>query len=105
MGARQRRKKKFRVNKLRLVLIAVIIVLIVAMGLSIKNVMDLRQEQAQLKQTNSSLKDRKVQLETELKNVNNLNYIEEQARIQLKLIKPGEVLYVLDDDDSGDKDK
>ncbi|NLD11168.1 MAG: hypothetical protein GX671_05400 [Clostridiales bacterium] len=105
MGARQKRRKKFRVNKLRLVLVAVIIALIVAMGLSIKNVMDLRQEQAQLKQTNVSLKDRKAQLETELKNVNNLNYIEEQARIQLKLIKPGEVLYVLDDDDSGDNDK
>lgn len=105
MGARQKRRKKFRVNKLRLVLVAVIIALIVAMGLSIKDVMDLRQEQAQLKQTNVSLKDRKAQLETELKNVNNLNYIEEQARIQLKLIKPGEVLYVLDDDDSGDNDK
>lgn len=81
----------------------VVVVLIVAMGFSIKNVIDLRTEQAQLKSTNASLKERKAQLETELKNVNNKNYIEEQARIQLKLIKPGEVLYIVDD--SKDKNK
>ena len=42
----------------------------------------------------------------ELKNVNELDYIEEQARKQLKMIKPGEVLYVLDGKKNKDgKDK
>jgi len=93
----KRQKKRIRVNKLRMLLVIIVIVLIAAMGVSIKNVIDLRSEQAQLKNTNATLKERKTQLETELKNVNNKNYIEEQARIQLKLIKPGEVLYILDD--------
>ena len=37
-------------------------------------------------------------LKEELKNVNDLDYIEEQARIQLRMIKPGEILYITDDD-------
>lgn len=102
MGARKR-KKRVKINKLRLLLIAVVVVLIVAIGFSVKNVMDLRAEQTRLKATNASLKDKKAALETELKNVNDTNYIEEQARIQLKLIKPGEVLYVLDDDEDNGK--
>lgn len=94
----RRQKKRIRVNKLRVLLVVIVVALMVAVGFSVKNVIDLRNEQAQLKNTNVSLKEKKAQLETELKNVNNKNYIEEQARIQLKLIKPGEVLYILDDD-------
>lgn len=95
---RRNGKKRIRVNKLRVVLVGIVIVLIVVVGFSVKNVIDLRTEQTQLKNTNATLKEKKVQLQDELKNVNDKNYIEEQARIQLKLIKPGEVLYVLDDD-------
>ena len=49
-------------------------------------------------------------LEAELENVNDLEYIEEQARIQLRMIKPGEILFVLDkeqdkDDSNGNDEK
>lgn len=39
----------------------------------------------------------KVRLEEELKNVSDPKYIEQQARTQLRMIFPGEVLYILPD--------
>ena len=49
-------------------------------------------------QRQKELNDEKAALQEELKNVNDLDYIEEQARNQLKLIKPGEILYILENE-------
>ncbi|MGF6376374.1 cell division protein DivIC [Clostridiales Family XIII bacterium PM5-7] len=92
------RKKRVRVNKVRIVLTIVGILLVVFLGLSIKNIFDLRAEQAQLKKENEMLTSEKKDLKQELKNVNDLEYIEEQARMQLKLIMPGEILYILEEE-------
>jgi len=62
---------------------------------------DLTKQNKELERTQKELEQKKDDLTAELKNVNELDYIEEQARKQLKMIKPGEVLYVLD----GKKDK
>lgn len=91
-------KKRVRVNKGRVFLIALSFVLIIAVGVSIKNIFDLRTEQKELTEINHKLAEEKNQLKEELKNVNDYDYIEEQARIQLKLIKPGEILYILDEE-------
>lgn len=72
--------------------------LIIAVGMSVKNIFDLRAEQKELTEINHKLAEEKNQLKEELKNVNDYDYIEEQARIQLKLIKPGEIMYILEDD-------
>ena len=50
------------------------------------------------------LKEKKKDLEKELKLVNEPEYIEEQARKQLKLVKPGEIIYIIDGDKK-DNDK
>lgn len=76
----------------------IVVVLIAVVGVSIKNVFDLRAEQDELRAKNKQLASEKASLKEELKNVNDYDYIEEQARIQLKLIRPGEILYVLDDE-------
>ena len=94
---RRGRRKKYRINKLRLSLSAIILILVIMVSVSIKNVISLRIEQGQLKSQNVELKDQKTKLKEEFKSINNLDYIEEQARIQLKLIKPGETLYILKD--------
>lgn len=102
------RKKKVRINKGRIALTVIVLVLIAVVGVSVKNVFDLRAEQQQLTETQKELASEKAALEEELKNVNDLDYIEEQARIQLRLIKPGEILYIFDDEDeaqSNGKDK
>ncbi len=93
------RKKKVRINRGRIVLTVIVLVLIAVVGVSIKNVFDLRAEQQELAAAQKKLNSQKAALEEELKNVNDLEYIEEQARIQLRLIKPGEILYILDDED------
>ncbi len=84
-------------------LTVIVTVLIAVVGVSVKNIFSLRLEQKELQAANSQLTAEKASLKDELKNVNDEEYIEEQARIQLKLIKPGEVLYILNENqDSSD---
>lgn len=100
-----KKKKKVRINRGKLTLTVIVLVLIAVVGMSIKNVFDLRAEQKELLETQKKLASEKASLEEELKNVNDLDYIEEQARIQLRLIKPGEILYILDEEDGGQHDQ
>ena len=93
-----KKKKRIRINRVRIVVTVIVVVLIAVVGMSLKNVFDLRAEQKALHEKNKQLGSEKASLKEELKNVNDYDYIEEQARIQLKLIRPGEILYVLDDE-------
>lgn len=95
---------KYRINKERLITLIIVVALIFSVAVSVKKIIILKEEKNHLKETNQSLKKEKEKLDEEFKNVNDSNYIEEQARIQLKLIKPGETLFILDEDSSKDKD-
>ena len=99
MKSTRSNRKRNRMNGMRLFLTGVIIVLLAVFMLSVKNIIDLRQEQDQLKETNTVLQEQRAELETELKSVGEDNYIEEQARTQLNMVKPGEILYILDQDE------
>ena len=103
MGKTKTKKKQQKLNPARLILTGIVVVLLIVFLLSVKNIWDLKREQAELNETNTALKEQKTELETELKNVNDSNYIEEQARTQLNMVKPGEILYILDKE--GKKDK
>ena len=103
-----KKKKKVKINKTRVTLTVIVIALIAVVGVSVKNVFDLKAEQQQLKEQNRQLQSEKESLTEELDNVNDLDYIEEQARIQLRMIRPGEILYILNDtenQDNGDEEK
>lgn len=89
--------KSVRINKTRIIMTVIVIILIAVVGMSVKTVFDLRAEQSELKKQSKALLAEKSALTEELENVNDKEYIEEQARIQLKLIKPGEILYILED--------
>ena len=100
MGKRARRRKnKFRVNRTRVLLLIVIAVVFVMFAFSVKNIVDLHREQAELKAEQRTLTERKEDLEAELKSINESNYIEEQARTQLNMVMPGETLYITEDKD------
>jgi cell division protein FtsB len=77
----------------------VVIILAVVVGMSVKNVLELSYEQHQLKMENASLKEKKAALEREFENINDKNYIEEQARKQLNMVKPGEIVYIIEEED------
>lgn len=104
---RRRRRRRRWLNPTRILLITVVAALVIVFGVSAKTIIDLWSEKGDLEKENKALKKEKAQLELELQKVNDLNYIEEQARKQLNMVKPGEVLYIKDknkqDEEATDK--
>ena len=75
-----------------------LILIVIMVGISVGKVVMTRHEQNTALEKNRALKEKKKDLEKELKLVNEPEYIEEQARKQLKLVKPGEIIYIIDGD-------
>ena len=98
-------QKRVRYNWLRIIVISIIVVSLIYGIFIVKDMAKLLSENSELKQQNAELTKQKKSLEKELKNVNKPEYIEEQAKLQLKLIKPGETLFIVGDDDSQPNDK
>ena len=102
---KRKTKQKSQSSGSRRLITVIAIILIAVLAVSGKNIYDLLQEKKMLEEENEALVLEKESLEDELKNANDAEYIEEQARIQLKLIKPGEILYILEDEkDDSDKE-
>ena len=101
--AEERRQKRIRwINHFRMAVFAIVVILAVIVGMSVKNVLELSIEQHNLKKENASLKEKKAALEQEFENINDKNYIEQQARKQLNMVKPGEIVYIIDGEDEDD---
>ena len=75
---------------------------------SIFNIFSLKREQHDAEAQKRELIEEKEQLEKELDEVNDISNVEEQARDQLRLIKPGETIFLFPDSitnsDDGDDD-
>jgi len=87
---KSRIKTQTRLFYLGVVIIALIVVIIYAY-----NVIAVEMYQNQIESEHQQLLAQKIKLEDELKNVRDPKYIEQQARTQLRMIFPGEILYVL----------
>ena len=94
--ATKRKLKKVSRN-LFVYLIMTFVVLSIA-GFSIFRIIDLKMEEHQLLAQQEALIQEKEKLTEQLANVNNPEFIEQEARKQLKLIMPGETLYILQDE-------
>lgn len=80
-------------------MVAVITLCIIAtIGFSVFNVISLKLEQRDVYKQHRELLDEKKQLENELDNINDPENLEEQARNQLRLVKPGETIYLFPDE-------
>lgn len=102
----ERRKQRIkRINNLRMGIFAVVVILAIVVGMSVKNVLELSFEQHQLKKENADLKEQKATLEKEFANINDKNYIEKQARKQLNMVKPGEIVYIIEEEENGQQGK
>ncbi|MBR3394320.1 MAG: septum formation initiator family protein [Firmicutes bacterium] len=91
--AREKRAK----NRRKTLLVLVLLVLVAAAwtARSVQRMVALSQERAAVQAQLDELEKRRSELENELLMVNSDEYVEQQARSQLHMIKPGEVLYIV----------
>jgi cell division protein FtsB len=62
-----------------------------------RDIIRLKAENAELKKQQVALEKKRDELKEELKNTGENEYIREQARKQLRLLNPGEILFTFDD--------
>lgn len=87
-GAKQSRRRR------QILTTAIAAVIIAVVGLSVFNITSLKKEQRQIREKQQELKELKAEKEEKLKHINDPDYIEDQARTQLRLVMPGEKIYV-----------
>ena len=98
-------RKKYKLNRTRVIRLAVVLVIVVFLGVWTYKIGSELYEQSQLEEKNAQLTEEKEQKEEELKNSNSTDYIEKKARDELKMVKPGEKLFVLDKDKTDQEKK
>ena len=90
-------------NRRNVIIVAVVLLLRAA---SVRNIVKLELENRRLKNKQKELIEQRKELKIELKNVNSKEYIEEQARKQLRPVDPDEILFVFPSEkDKDDADK
>ncbi len=88
-------RKQTKRNRKRMVYACVILCIAAIIGISLYNVAKLHKEYTEVLAEKEALEKEKERLTQELNNVNDPEYIDQQARKQLKMIKPGEIMYIL----------
>lgn len=91
-------RKKYKLNRKRVIRLGVILIAIIFVGVSVYGIGSLLSEQADLEEQNAQLKEEKQLKEEEEKKINTDEYMEKKARDDLKMVKPGEKLFILDKD-------
>ena len=90
-------KKKIRISWVKITGLVICTIFIFVVGISVKNIYDLKGRQASLEEENHKLQQEKEELSMELENINSDEYIEEKARRELKLIKSNELVFYFPD--------
>ena len=93
LNAVKRRRKKV------LTLFAVIVAFVFLGTMCGKDIVRLKAENRALKKQQIALEQQRDELQEELKNANNQEYIREQAKKQLRLLNPGEILFTFDEEE------
>jgi len=97
------KRKIIRISKKRNFYTAVIVVITAVIGISVFNVISVNGQFAQAAAEQYKLEKEKEKLTYELQNVDSPEYIEYQARALLKMIKPGEIYYVVPEGEEGNE--
>ena len=79
--------------------LAVLVLLFVVYG---RPIIKLRMEKAQLEKQNAELTEERSATAKELKNVHSKDYIQEQARKQLRLLNKDEKIFIFEEDKNED---
>lgn len=93
-------KKKNKITNVRRFVFSVIIVIFIAsVGMSAFKIIQLKGERDLLLQKNAELIKLKEDMTEEMEHINSAEYMEQQARKELKLIKENEILFVVSDEE------
>ena len=100
MGGRKRHKKFFKRNKIAIVisLLLVSYLSIVLVNQQIK-LNELKAEEKQTLLRIQELKEQKEELDRRLEQSDDLDFIEKVAREKLKMVKPNEIIYIIQNKD------
>ena len=106
----ERRRKSSVSRRRRKALTLVVIVAVFAMLATMcgKDIVRLKAENRALKKQQIALEQQRDELKEELKVTNSQEYIREQAKRQLNLLNPGEILFTFDEEEpeeNADKDE
>ena len=95
----EEKKKRIRLTaKQKKILAAVLAVLLLLFVVYGRPILKLRMERAELEKQNAELLEEKSATSKELKNVHSKDYIQEQARKQLRLMNKDEKLFMFEED-------
>lgn len=83
--------------KTKFITLGAVIAAVIVVAIYAYNIIAVELYQKQVEAENQALTNQKLKLQEELKNVSDPKYIEQQARTQLRMIFPGEILYILPD--------
>ena len=97
---RDKSRVRRKVNYTKIVVCAVVIILIAYFGVSAIKIVNLNKEKEEVAAYNQELLQNKENLQLKLDNINSAEYIESQARRDLKLVKPNELLFIFSEKDS-----
>jgi cell division protein FtsB/cell division protein DivIC len=75
--------------------VAISLVLFIMAGVYAARIMALKTNEARVTTEFEAAMDKKARLESELQYIDDPVYIEQQARTRLRMVKPGEIYYVL----------
>lgn len=92
------RKKRIRINYMRMALFALVLVIGISFVVSAVKIVQLQGEKKEVAAKNDELTHKKETLEMEYENVKLPEYIENQARRDLKLVKPQELLFAFNEE-------
>ena len=102
------RRKKIAVAQRRRKRLTVVLVIVAFALLGVmcgKDIVRLKAENRALKKQHAELEKQRDALKEELKNTGKQEYIRDQARKQLRLLNPGEILFTFGDEEDADDGK
>jgi cell division protein FtsB len=88
-------KRKNRLFAYRKFYVLAVLILLVTAGVHAVRIVGLKADEARATAKFEAAQDKKARLESELAHINDPAYIEQQVRTRLRMIKPGEIYYVL----------
>jgi cell division protein FtsB len=97
IAARRKVRDAQKRRKKRLSVVAFVLIFVLVSGLLGRDIIRLKAENRALKKQQIALEKQRDELKEELTRVDDPDYIREQARKQLRLLNPGEILFNFDD--------